>query len=94
MDDILGSFRGWVRGYAKTNWYLLVGLALLALVSISFSLLAPLPMKYLADYVFGSVPAPKYINGIAKGQLLVLVAIAYFGSRHTAKNIIGEIFHR
>lgn len=78
MDLQRTHYSKWIRYYVKHHWYLLAGLAILALISIAFSLLSPVPMKFLADYVFGTEQAPNYIVNIPKERLLLVVIGVYF----------------
>lgn len=77
MDVRTSHYRAWITSYVKQHWYLLAGLALLALISVGIGLLAPVPLKFLADYVFGNETPPSFISGIGKQQLLLIVVGAY-----------------
>lgn len=80
-------FKAWVRGYARRYWYLIVILMLLGIVSVGLGLISPLPMKYLADYVFGNQPPPDYIAQFDKQTLLFLVLGAY-----VAISLVSSVF--
>lgn len=67
----------WVKAYFKKYWYLVVVLILLSLGAVLFVLITPLPLKFLADNVFGSYPAPKILRSYSKDQLLLFAAVAY-----------------
>ena len=87
MDDERTHFRRWVYSYAFRYWYLLLGLMFLGLVSIGLTLLAPLPIKFIADYVFGEQKVPSMFASFSKENLLYLVAGGYL-----LLNVVSNLF--
>lgn len=54
-------------------------LAFFALVAIGVSLIAPWPLKFLADSVFGEIPPPQFLSEFTQPQLLLVVMVMLVG---------------
>lgn len=67
----------WVRSYVKKYWYLILILVVISLGAVFFELATPLPLKFLADNVFGQYPPPHVFRSFTKTDLLLFAAIAY-----------------
>lgn len=77
MNKESAKFKRWVRGYARKYWYLIALSMLFGVVAVGIGLLGPIPMKFLADYVFGNVPPPDFIAQYDKQTLLLGILGAY-----------------
>jgi ATP-binding cassette subfamily B protein len=73
------SYTTWVGQYVRHYWYLLAGLLLVSLGAVAFELISPLPLKFLADNVFGGNAPPSFIGTHDRSYLLVLASVAYVG---------------
>lgn len=73
------NYKIWLKKYLVRYWYLLVTAFLLSTVSIVLELASPLPMKFLADYVFGSSRMPNLwnLNSYDKSTLLIITVVAF-----------------
>ena len=71
------SYKEWVIKYAKRYWYLVVILLFLSFGAVFFQLIAPLPLAFLADNIFGTSPVPSFLKSFSKTQLLIIAAVAY-----------------
>lgn len=69
----------WIKQYAKRYWYLIVMLLVTSLGVVFLELISPLPLKFLADNVFGDYPPPSSLQGFSKQQLLLIGALGYVG---------------
>lgn len=87
MPDMQHKYTEWVKAYARQYWYLILVAIVLAFVSIFFELVTPLPLKFLADNVFGQQAAPS-ILGKQSRESLLLIAI----SGYVAINGVGDLY--
>jgi ABC-type multidrug transport system fused ATPase/permease subunit len=70
-------YKIWVRTYARKYWYMILILLILAAIAVLFQLASPLPLKFLADNVFGKEAPPHIFAGYTKEQLLLLTGVGY-----------------
>jgi ABC-type multidrug transport system fused ATPase/permease subunit len=71
------SYKNWIKIYTKKYWYLILLLIILSLGAVFFELITPLPLKFLAENVFGKYAPPHFIHTTNKTDLLLIAAIAY-----------------
>ncbi len=92
------TYKSWVKAYALKYWWVFLLLALLTLITVFITILGPIPLAFMADYVFGDKP-PLTIYGITldwqKEQLMLLavgsyLAIYVFGNVYTGFRVILE----
>lgn len=92
------TYATWVKAYAVRYWWIFLLLALLTLLTVGITVLDPVPLAFMADYVFGDKP-PLTVIGITldfpKEQLLLLAVASYliiyiFGNVYTSFRIIIE----
>jgi ABC-type multidrug transport system fused ATPase/permease subunit len=73
------KYTQWITKYIKKYWYLLGALIILSVIAVGFELISPLPLKFLADNVFGNQRAPSFIGTHSKSTLLLIASLAYVG---------------
>lgn len=75
-------YKPWVRVYAHKYWWVFVIIGFLTILSVGMTLLSPIPLAFMADYVFGDNP-PVTLFGVSldwpKEQLLLLAVGGYLG---------------
>jgi ABC-type multidrug transport system fused ATPase/permease subunit len=72
-------YHAWLTQYYKKAIPGILLLGFFAIIAIVISLLAPWPLKFLADSVFGEVPPPHGLLDLTQPQLLLVVIGAFVG---------------
>ncbi len=74
------AYKKWLHSYGHRYWYLILAAFILSTVAILLALANPLPIKFLADSVFGSSPVPNFLglNADNKHSLLLAAVVAFF----------------
>lgn len=86
-QDQKKSYKAWVKSYIFHYWPASLVILVIGLISDAFVLVAPIPTKYLADYVFSDHTPPRWLVGIDKKTLLIDIVIAF-----VVINIASTIF--